>query len=41
MVRLVDGILYASDGNESKEYQYSGIDKDIISLHLLLSVTVS
>lgn len=35
MVRLVDGILYASDGNESKEYQYSGIDKDIISLHLL------
>lgn len=35
MVRLVDGILYASDDNESKEYQYSGIDKDVVSLHLL------
>ena len=35
MVRLVDGILYTSDDNELKEYQYNAIDKDVISLHLL------
>lgn len=35
MVRLVDGILYASANNESKEYKYNIIDKDIVPLHLL------
>lgn len=35
MVRLVDSILYTSVDNESKEYKYNSIDKDIVSLHLL------
>ena len=29
MVRLVDGILFASANNEPKEYKYNTVDKDI------------
>lgn len=35
MVRLVDGILYASDNNEPKEYKYNTMEKDIVPLYLL------
>lgn len=35
MVRLVDGILYTSANNESKEYKYNTMDKDIVPIHLL------
>lgn len=35
MVRLVDGILFASANNEPKEYKYNIVDKDIVPLHLL------
>lgn len=35
MVRLVDGILYASANNEPKEYKYNTMDRDIVPLYLL------
>lgn len=35
MVRLVDGVLYTSDNNESKEYQQNNENRKTVSLYLL------